>query len=67
MTRLRPADPAVHAFTEAIRRVEELILARVPRLPLLPAPTGLTAGERHDLAQQFADAARVAARQENQP
>lgn len=53
---------ALHAhYVDVIRHLEELILDRVPRLPLLPAPAPLTPTEVDRVAALFVAGHQLAA------
>jgi hypothetical protein len=58
---LRKADPLVVHYADLIVHIESLVLARVPRLPLLPSPKELTGVEVYEIATRLADGARLAA------
>jgi hypothetical protein len=55
-------DPLVRHYFELVVMIEQLVLARVPRLPLMPAPKPLDAHDVLDVAERFAAAHDVRSR-----
>lgn len=55
-------EPLVRHYFELIVMIEQLVLARVPRLPLMPAPKPLDARDVLDVAERFAAAHDVRGR-----
>jgi hypothetical protein len=52
-------DPLTRHYYELVVMIEQLVLARVPRLPLMPAPKPLEAGDILAIAEGFATAHSV--------